>query len=237
MSQERKATGVDAISPSTQRQEPKASAAGKPGAKAVSSPRASKKRDQIVDAALQLFLEEGFHGTSMDAIAVKAAVSKPTLYSKVGNKEQLFEYILSRSIDEILLPTKCAVFEDKSIEETLYDFARNYASVLLSPHLLALHRLAVGEAQRFPKLGNLFYEAGPRKVLDGMSHFLAVLARRGDLDVKDPTMAAHHFWGMVINPQRNAMLFLGEKAMSKAEVQRYIRDGVAAFLRAYRATK
>lgn len=184
---------------------------------------------------MKVFLEEGYHGASMDAIAAAARVSKPTLYSLVGNKEDLFEEILRRSTDDILLPTRRSPTREVSLEKELYEFARHYADVLLASHMLSLHRLAVGEAQRFPKLGRLFYNAGPAKVLEGMSHYLAELGERGHLAISDPEAAGYHFFGLVINPVRNYLLFMGDDALSDAAIEKSLRNGLAIFLRAYRA--
>ena len=195
----------------------------------------SRKRDQIMSGAMKVFLEEGYHGATMDAIAAAAHVSKPTLYNLVGNKEELFEQILRRATDDILLPTRRKPSPEISLEEELYEFARHYADVLLSSHMLSLHRLAVGEAQRFPRLGRLFYNAGPAKVLEGMSHYLATLGERGHLAISDPETAGHHFFGLVINPARNHLLFFGDGALSDDEIDKFIRNGLVTFLRAYMA--
>lgn len=201
---------------------------------AAASLLSSRKRDQIVSGAMKVFLEEGYHGASMDAIAAAAHVSKPTLYNLVGNKEELFEQILRRATDDILLPTRRKPLAKISLEKELYEFARHYADVLLTSHMLSLHRLAVGEAQRFPRLGRLFYNAGPAKVLEGMSHYLAALGERGLLSISDPEAAGHHFFGLVINPARNHLLFFGDGALNDDQIDEFVRDGLAAFLRAYR---
>ncbi|HKX22561.1 MAG TPA: TetR/AcrR family transcriptional regulator [Rhizorhapis sp.] len=235
----------------TQRKARNVKLAEKPGPNGRADPRAgtdktaaapsgasllsSRKRDQIVTGAMKVFLEEGYHGASMDAIAAAARVSKPTLYNLVGNKEQLFEQILRRATDDILLPTRRRPSPEISLEEELYEFARHYADVLLTSHMLALHRLAIGEAQRFPRLGRLFYNAGPAKVLEGMSHYLAALGERGHLAISNPEDAGHHFFGLVINPVRNHLLFFGDGALRDDEIDRFVRSGLKAFLRAYAA--
>jgi AcrR family transcriptional regulator len=197
----------------------------------------SRKRDQIIAGAMNVFLEEGFHGASMDAIAAAARVSKPTLYNLFGNKEDLFEQILLRAANDILLPTLQKPAPEVSLEAELYAFARHYADVLLASQILSLHRLAVGEAQRFPSLGRLFHNAGPAKALEGMSRYLAALGDRGQLSISDAEVAGYHFFGLVINPARNQLLFLGDNALNDDEIDKIIRDGLAAFLRAYGATE
>lgn len=52
------------------------------------------KRDQIVKAAVETFLENGYDGTSMNKVAEKAGVIKATIYSHFKDKEQLFTAII-----------------------------------------------------------------------------------------------------------------------------------------------
>ncbi|MCT9811463.1 TetR/AcrR family transcriptional regulator [Acidovorax sp. Be4] len=47
------------------------------------------KRQAVLSAAAQLFNERGFHATSLDDIAARLGVSKPTLYYYVKNKEEI----------------------------------------------------------------------------------------------------------------------------------------------------
>ena len=52
----------------------------------------------MLDAAVQIFSVNGYHETSMDAIAAQAAISKPMLYLYYGSKEELFGACLNREL-------------------------------------------------------------------------------------------------------------------------------------------
>lgn len=60
------------------------------------------RRRQVLDAAVAVFSEEGFHGASMDAVAARAGVSKPLVYAHGGSKEELFAACLHREADRLL---------------------------------------------------------------------------------------------------------------------------------------
>ena len=60
-------------------------------------PRAVREQ-QMLDAAVQVFSVNGYHETSMDAIAAKAEISKPMLYLYYGSKEDLFGACLDREL-------------------------------------------------------------------------------------------------------------------------------------------
>ena len=60
------------------------------------------RRRQVLDAAVAVFSAEGFHGTSMDAVAARAGVSKPSVYAHGGSKEELFTACLRREAERLL---------------------------------------------------------------------------------------------------------------------------------------
>jgi len=47
----------------------------------------------VLSAALNLFLEQGYAGTTVEQIAARAGVSKPTVFSSVGNKQTVFRTV------------------------------------------------------------------------------------------------------------------------------------------------
>src|SRR5687768_18325929 len=64
-----------------------------------------RRRPLVLDAAYNLFLENGFEGTSMDAIAAAAGVSKPVVYDCFASKDELFTAMLDREEERILVET------------------------------------------------------------------------------------------------------------------------------------
>ena len=64
-------------------------------------PRAVREQ-QMLDAAVQVFSVNGYHETSMDAIAAKAQISKPMLYLYYGSKEDLFGAVLDRELGRFI---------------------------------------------------------------------------------------------------------------------------------------
>src|SRR5262245_43697657 len=61
-----------------------------------------RRRPEVLDAALDLFLEHGYEGTSMQAIADRAGVTKPVVYACFPGKDELFRALLGREEDRIL---------------------------------------------------------------------------------------------------------------------------------------
>jgi AcrR family transcriptional regulator len=61
-----------------------------------------RRRPQVLDAALELFLEHGYDGTSMQAVADQAGVTKPVVYACFPGKDELFRALLAREEQRIL---------------------------------------------------------------------------------------------------------------------------------------
>lgn len=61
-----------------------------------------RRRPEVLDAALGLFLEHGYDGTSMQAVAERAGVTKPVVYACFPGKDELFRALLAREEERIL---------------------------------------------------------------------------------------------------------------------------------------
>jgi TetR/AcrR family transcriptional regulator, mexJK operon transcriptional repressor len=200
--------------------------------------RSKRKRTAILEAATRAFLSNGYLGTSMDEIAALARVSKQTVYKHFADKERLFSEIVTATVDEIADPNYDEVLKLKDtgdVERDLRGFARRQLRAVMEPRLLALRRLVIGEAGRFPQLGRLFYERGPGRTIAALATMFERLASRGALELDDPRLAAAHFnWLVMSIPLNQAMLLGEDEPASPAELDRYADAGVRAFLAAYR---
>ncbi len=92
-------------------------------------------RPLVLDAALELFLERGYEGTSMDAIAAAAGVTKPVVYACFPSKEELFKALLRREESRVLAEIAAALPADadlgdpeRTLTEGLTAFLRAVAS-------------------------------------------------------------------------------------------------------------
>lgn len=190
---------------------------------------ANEKR--ILAAALQVFSQSGYSGASMDAVAAIAGLSKPTLYQYFDSKEQLFATLMAQKRDDMLLAFRSPGTGDMVAQ--LHSFAWDYADAVLSPELLALARLTIGEVQRFPEIGRAYQAAGPDRVLQGLMDYLSAQRDAGRLTFDDAELVAQDLWGLILSAPRTQALYNPEYAPTRADLARYVHNGLRVFLRAY----
>jgi TetR/AcrR family transcriptional regulator, mexJK operon transcriptional repressor len=198
--------------------------------------RWARKHQAILDAATAVFLRHGYLGTSMDEIAARARVSKQTVYVHFADKERLFTQIVAATVDEASDPVHAEVrqLQDSGdLEADLGDLARRQLRLVMQPRLLALRRLVIAEATRFPELGRTFYERGAGRTVAALAETFARLGARDMLDVDDPLLAATHFNWLVMSAPVNQAMLLGRNNPDPAELDRFAEGGVRAFLAAY----
>ena len=75
-----------------------------------------RRRPQVLDAALKLFLKGGYDGTSMEAVAKAAGVTKPVVYACFSSKDELFRSLLARE-EELILTEVQAAFQDTDLSD------------------------------------------------------------------------------------------------------------------------
>lgn len=191
------------------------------------------KERRILDAALSVFCSEGYSGTTMEAIAASAEVSKPTLYQYFGTKEQLFSAIMlsrrDRMLDALAYPAAGGLVRE------LHLFAWDYADTVMRPDFLSLARLIIAEAQRFPEIGRAYQASGPDRLLRGIMDYLAHQRAAGHLVFDDAELAAQDLWALILSAPRNQALHVPDPLPTRAQIARYVNNGLQVFLRAYSA--
>lgn len=111
-----------------------------------------KKRIDILQAAEQLFFENGVEHTSMDQIAAKAGASKRTVYNHFATKDELFEAILNDMLAKINYGEIIHYNADESIEQQLVTIAEQEVAMLTEPDFLRLAKIAFMQMLQRPEL-------------------------------------------------------------------------------------
>jgi AcrR family transcriptional regulator len=193
------------------------------------------KRRQIMEGARQVFLNSGFDGASMNDVARAAGVSKGTLYAYFNSKEELFEAII-RAEKSQSAERMCAFLPDHSDPRVmLTDFGVRLLTRMAEPSTLALSRVVIAAAEKFPNIGRTFFEAGPLYGNQRLAQRLRELEQAGLVSVPDPERAAWHFLDLCFSGGYKKLLFGVVDSMSREDIEASVEAGVEVFLKAYGA--
>ena len=160
-----------------------------------SKPRWERRKDarpqELLAAAVELFVERGFAATRLEDVARRAGVSKGTLYLYFANKEELFKAMVRGTI----------VLRLGEAEQNLVDFTGSSGDLLRQTMLIwwdrygstgaaGVTKLMMAEAHNFPELAAFYNEEVVRR---GNAFFTRLIERgiaSGEFRRVDPAMIA-----------------------------------------------
>ena len=194
------------------------------------------KREAILRAAGQIFDEQGYERTSIDAIAAKSGVSKPTIYNHFGSKEQLFRDHVAFTAQVINARTTAAVDEIDPDCEQWREVLRNAALLLAecqrSNCSISLNRQVHAAVGRDPEVYQYVRDNAAAPILDRLADKFARLGAAGRLDVSDPGLVARQFLAL-ISAELPELSRLGTVTIDDESFTRAVDAGVDTFLRAF----
>ncbi len=193
----------------------------------------SDKRSQILEGARQVFFAHGFNGASMSEIALAAGVSKGTLYVYFENKERLFAALVEAHSQRIGETTLKLDSENEDVRDVLMRTGRDYINVLAQPDHVAWLRTVIGASEKFPELGQVFVDSGPRRAAKKLADWFRDRISRRQLQIDNVEIAAWQFTMMIQGPILVPMLYGGEARPSPARIDEVVKQSVEMFLAAY----
>jgi len=199
-------------------------------------PKDQAKRAAIVAAASALFMERGYAGVTMEAVAASAGVSKMTVYGHFHDKAALFGAVVRVMSDQMVarLTGLDEAGGPRDLEPMLVAFGNALLGLILSPQCVAMSHVLMGMLMKDRALAEAFYEAGPGHTHASLARFLAEAAARGQVAIDSPQAAADDLISLWEGdmPKRIALGLV--PALTDAEIDTRVRRGTRVFLRAYR---
>ena len=196
-------------------------------------PKDLAKREAILEAAKRLFLSNGYASTSMDAVAAEAGVSKLTVYSHFNDKETLFSSAVMAKCEEQLPTLFFELPDGMSVENVLLNIARGFHHLINSDESVNLHRLIMALGSQDPKLSQIFFEAGPERMLQGMERLLGKIDQLGALSIDKPRNAAEHFFCLLKGAGNFRLLYGCGEPLTGEAAEAHVREVVELFMRAF----
>jgi AcrR family transcriptional regulator len=185
--------------------------------------------EKILDVATALFLSHGFGSTSIEAVARRARISKRTFYHRFDDKAALYRAVIHRLLQRWLPQLEAALDAPLPLEERLVHSARRMLDLALSTEALALRRLLMVEAERFPELVAITSEQGAARGVDRITELLEEARREGKITLEDCRFAAMQFQELVLSiPLRRANGF--GTPLNDDDRTAWARQSVALFL-------
>lgn len=198
-------------------------------------PKDEGKNTSIIEAAIDLFLEQGFEGTSMDKVARRASVSKQTVYSHFASKEQLFGEAIHAEISTHYPDRALESIENHTVEADLMVVCHRLATLLMSERAFSMYRLLVTAAARGPELGQIFWQSGPADIQAQLSHFLQTWVDKGALKIDDTDKAGQQLVALFKEPAHFRISIGIQAPLSPQEIDACVKDAVTSFLKLYAA--
>jgi len=194
--------------------------------------KSEEKRALIQHAATELFCEKGFAATSMEQVAKQAGVSKQTVYSHFGSKDELFTDAISC---KCIAHNIVDLVNDKldNPQQALTEIATNFIALMTSQAAVEMHRTCVAESVTYPHVSRLFYEAGPERMINELDKVMSEFVKRRLLDIDNTRHAAVQFLCAIKGEICIQLEFNVETTNSPDQINQYIENTVAMFIRGY----
>ena len=171
-------------------------------------------------------IEHGFEGVTMLKVAKRAGASKETLYNWFGNRDGLFEALITRNGDQAAAGVQAALASDGSPRDVLEGFAVGLLTLLTRPESVALNRAAMSSRP----LATLLLAGGRNRVGPIVEQYLAELDQQGVLAAPDPAASFRLLYGLVIEDAQIQVL-LGEPAPSTKAIRAHAAVAIDRFFR------
>ena len=199
--------------------------------------RRDQRRDAIIAAAREAFFRNGYAGTAMSSVAAELGGSKTTLWSYFPSKQDLFTAVIDDLVERYGEALQTALTPGADMAVTLRRFAIALMHTVLSPPIVAMHRLVMGEAGRFPELGQLLHARGPGRGKARLAEFFESQIGLGRMRRTNTMQAAEQFSSLCQSGcvQRH---MLGDQHVPNAkEIAADVDAALDTFLRAYAADR
>jgi TetR/AcrR family transcriptional regulator, mexJK operon transcriptional repressor len=191
---------------------------------------ATRRQQHLIEVAGAMFMKFGFDGTSIDAVAEAAGMSKRTLYARYRDKNELFSAVLRDLIERWLVPIKQFQSDPSELQPMLIQIGRHLLTSALAPQAVSVHRIIIGESERRPEFGRLANSEGRGPAIRAIA--AALRRHAAQLSVDDLERAAEQFMSLVVDSSLRAAA-LGIK-QNRSDIEKRVRAAVDLFLNGVR---
>lgn len=191
--------------------------------------QAEARHAELLDHALDHFLDKGFEQATIEAIASTVGMTKRTVYARYTDKASLFRAAVRRAIERYAISDeRIRATDTGDLAQTLTNLAMLRIDLISSPLGLNLQRVIQTESYRFPDIFTDSYDLGALPTIQFLAGVLERETRTGNLAIDDPLGAANAFMSLVVaGPVR---FILAAIPLPKQQLDERVAFGVRLFL-------
>jgi AcrR family transcriptional regulator len=191
------------------------------------------KRQEILQAAAEVFRETGFERASMSEIRARVGGSKATLYNYFPSKEKLFFEVMYQATERTLVDITASLdAEAEDVRQELLRFGQKLLTALYSPEAIALRRVAIAESGQ-SDIGKVVFEGATLPMEKHVAEFLRRAMKRGSLRSADAKIAAMHLLSLLESELLQRVLLGVEVSVKPETLKASVRRAVEVFLSGY----
>jgi len=159
--------------------------------------RSDARPQELLDAALETFVERGYATTNMDEIARRAGVSKGTLYLYYPGKAELLKAVVRQSLLGNLAEAQTLADEHGgSCKELLEFFLREFTRRISRTNVSGIPKLILAESGNFPEIAQFYFE----EVIQRARKLITDILRRGIACGEFRPVDPDYAWRMIVAP-------------------------------------
>jgi len=191
------------------------------------------RRDAIMCAAQTLFLSKGYAATSLEEVVAQSGGSLSTVYQLFGNKQGLWEALVTQVSETITAPVQEAMAGTGTPRAVLREFANRLDALARAPHMAGALRLMLAEGLKYPDMVKGLFARGPDASIKILIAYLDAEVASGRLVIDDTALAAEQLRSLVCSDVklRNACGVLAP--ITSEEIAKRLDAAVDMFLKVY----
>ena len=191
------------------------------------------KRQEILQAAAEVFREAGFERASMSEIRARVGGSKATLYNYFPSKEKLFFEVMYQATERALVDITASLDDEaEDVKQELLRFGQKLLTALYSREAIALRRVAIAESGQ-SDIGKVVFAGATLPMEKHVAEFLRRAMKRGSLRSADAKIAAMHLLSLLESELLQRLLLGVEVSVKPETLKASVRRAVEVFLSGY----
>lgn len=195
--------------------------------------RRGRKFEQVLEGARDVFLKDGFEGASVDEIARVAKVSKATLYSYFPDKRLLFMEVANSECMRQSQEAIESIVANAPPRDVLSQVGHQFLRFITSTFGQQIFRICVAQSDRFPEIGQQFYNSGPTVMCNELTQYFEQAEERGELKIEDHKLAADQFCELCKADIWPRLMFGISQTVTDDEINRVVDGAVEMFVARY----